>query len=255
MHSMTRKIALITGASRGLGKNAALHLAAQGVDIIGTYHSRRDEAQALVSQIEEAGGRAVMLQLDVADSASFAAFAESVKSALTSHFERDTFDFLLNNAGMGIHASFAETSEAQFDQLVNVHLKGPFFLTQRLLPLLADGGRILNVSSGLARFALPGYAAYAVMKGGIEVLTRYQAKELGARGISVNTIAPGAIETDFGGGAVRDNAELNEMVANNTALGRVGLPDDIGAAIALLFSEGSRWINAQRIEASGGMFL
>jgi NAD(P)-dependent dehydrogenase (short-subunit alcohol dehydrogenase family) len=255
MHSMTRKIALITGASRGLGKNAALHLAAQGADIIGTYHSRRDEAQALVSQIEEAGGRAVMLQLDVADSASFAAFAESVKSALTSHFKRDTFDFLLNNAGMGIHASFAETSEAQFDQLVNVHLKGPFFLTQRLLPLLADGGRILNVSSGLARFALPGYAAYAVMKGGIEVLTRYQAKELGARGISVNTIAPGAIETDFGGGAVRDNAALNEMVANNTALGRVGLPDDIGAAIALLFSEGSRWINAQRIEASGGMFL
>ncbi|GLK87507.1 SDR family NAD(P)-dependent oxidoreductase [Pseudomonas turukhanskensis] len=252
---MTRKIALITGASRGLGKNAALHLAAQGVDIIGTYHSRRDEAQALVSQIEEAGGRAVMLQLDVADSASFGTFAENVKNALTSHFERDTFDFLLNNAGMGIHASFAETSEAQFDQLVNVHLKGPFFLTQRLLPLLADGGRILNVSSGLARFALPGYAAYAVMKGGIEVLTRYQAKELGARGISVNTIAPGAIETDFGGGAVRDNAALNTMVASNTALGRVGLPDDIGAAIALLFSEGSRWINAQRIEASGGMFL
>jgi NAD(P)-dependent dehydrogenase (short-subunit alcohol dehydrogenase family) len=252
---MTRKIALITGASRGLGKNAALHLAAQGVDIIGTYHSRRDDAQALVTQIEEAGGRAVMLQLDVAESASFAAFADNVKSALTSHFERNTFDFLLNNAGMGIHASFAETSEAQFDDLVNVHLKGPFFLTQRLLPLLADGGRIVNVSSGLARFALPGYAAYAVMKGGIEVLTRYQAKELGARGISVNTLAPGAIETDFGGGAVRDNAALNAMVASNTALGRVGVPDDIGAAIALLFSEGSRWINAQRIEASGGMFL
>ncbi|PTQ73004.1 SDR family NAD(P)-dependent oxidoreductase [Pseudomonas sp. GV071] len=252
---MTRKIALITGASRGLGKNAALHLAAQGVDIIGTYHSRRDEAQALVAQIEEAGGRAVMLQLDVADSASFANFADNVRSALSGHFERDSFDFLLNNAGMGIHASFAETSEAQFDQLVNVHLKGPFFLTQRLLPLLADGGRIVNVSSGLARFALPGYAAYAVMKGGIEVLTRYQAKELGARGISVNTLAPGAIETDFGGGAVRDNAALNAMVASNTALGRVGMPDDIGAAIALLFSDGSRWINAQRIEASGGMFL
>jgi NAD(P)-dependent dehydrogenase (short-subunit alcohol dehydrogenase family) len=252
---MTRKIALITGASRGLGKNAALHLAAQGVDIIGTYHSRRDEAQALVAQIEEAGGRAVMLQLDVADSASFANFADNVRSALSGHFERDSFDFLLNNAGMGIHASFAETSEAQFDQLVNVHLKGPFFLTQRLLPLLADGGRIVNVSSGLARFALPGYAAYAVMKGGIEVLTRYQAKELGARGISVNTLAPGAIETDFGGGAVRDNAALNAMVASNTALGRVGMPDDIGGAIALLFSDGSRWINAQRIEASGGMFL
>jgi len=252
---MTRKIALITGASRGLGKNAALHLAAQGVDIIGTYHSRRDDADALVKQIEEAGGRAVMLQLDVGDSASFAAFADTVGTALGSHFETDKFDFLLNNAGMGIHASFAETSEAQFDQLLNVHLKGPFFLTQRLLPLLADGGRILNVSSGLARFALPGYAAYAVMKGGIEVLTRYQAKELGARGISVNTLAPGAIETDFGGGAVRDNADLNAMVASNTALGRVGVPDDIGAAIALLFSDGSRWINAQRIEASGGMFL
>ncbi len=252
---MTRKIALITGASRGLGKNAALHLAAQGIDIIGTYHSRSDEAQALVRQIEEVGGRAVMLQLDVGESATFAAFAEQVRTALTSHFERDSFDFLLNNAGMGIHASFAETSEEQFEQLMRVHLKGPFFLSQRLLPLLADGGRIVNVSSGLARFSLPGYAAYAVMKGGIEVLSRYQAKELGARGISVNTLAPGAIETDFGGGAVRDNADLNAMVAGNTALGRVGLPDDIGAAIALLFSDGAGWINGQRIEASGGMFL
>lgn len=252
---MTRKIALITGASRGLGKNAALHLAAQGVDIIGTYRSRSDEALALAQQIEEAGGRAVMLQLDVGDSVSFAAFAESVGSALREHFDRDRFDYLLNNAGMGIHASFAETSEAQFDELMRVHLKGPFFLTQRLLPLLADGGRILNVSSGLARFSLPGYAAYAVMKGGIEVLTRYQAKELGARGISVNTLAPGAIETDFGGGAVRDNAGLNAMVASNTALGRAGLPDDIGAAIALLFSDGAGWINAQRVEASGGMFV
>ncbi len=252
---MTRKIALITGASRGLGKNAALHLAAQGIDIIGTYHSRSDEAQALVRQIEEVGGRAVMLQLDVGESATFAAFAEQVRTALTSHFERDSFDFLLNNAGMGIHASFAETSEEQFDQLMRVHLKGPFFLSQRLVPLLADGGRIVNVSSGLARFSLPGYAAYAVMKGGIEVLSRYQAKELGARGISVNTLAPGAIETDFGGGAVRDNAGLNAMVASNTALGRVGLPDDIGAAITLLFSEGAGWINGQRVEASGGMFL
>lgn len=252
---MTRKIALITGASRGLGKNAALHLAAQGVDIIGTYRSGRDEALALAQQIEAAGGRAVMLQLDVGNSASFAAFAESVSNALGEHFGRDRFDFLLNNAGMGIHASFAETSEAQFDDLMRVHLKGPFFLTQRLLPLLADGGRIINVSSGLARFSLPGYAAYAVMKGGIEVLTRYQAKELGARGISVNTLAPGAIETDFGGGAVRDNSGLNTMVASNTALGRAGLPDDIGAAIALLFSDGAGWINAQRVEASGGMFV
>jgi NAD(P)-dependent dehydrogenase (short-subunit alcohol dehydrogenase family) len=252
---MTRKIALITGASRGLGKNAALHLAAQGVDIIGTYHSKADEAQALVAEIEGNGGKAAMLQLDVSDSASFDAFVSKVAELLPQHFGRDRFDFLLNNAGIGIHAGFAETTEAQFDQLVNIQFKGPFFLTQKLLPLIADGGRILNVSSGLARFALPGYAAYAAMKGAMEVLTRYQAKELGAHGISVNIIAPGAIETDFGGGAVRDNSQLNAFVAANTALGRVGLPEDIGGAIALLFGEGGQWINAQRIEVSGGMFI
>lgn len=170
-------------------------------------------------------------------------------------FAQERFDFLINNAGIGIHASFAETTEAQFDQLVAIQFKGPFFLTQQLLPLIRDGGRILNVSSGLARFSLPGYAAYAAMKGAMEVLTRYQAKELGARGISVNILAPGAIETDFGGGAVRDNASLNAMVANNTALGRAGLPDDIGGAIASLLADGSHWITGQRIEASGGMFL
>ncbi|CRM71575.1 MULTISPECIES: SDR family NAD(P)-dependent oxidoreductase [Pseudomonas] len=250
-----RKIALITGASRGLGKSAALHLAAQGVDILGTYHSRADEAQALVTQIEQLGGRAAMLQLDVSQSATFAGFADQVTDALKDVFAQDQFDFLVNNAGIGIHASFAETTEAQFDQLVAIQFKGPFFLTQKLLPLIRDGGRILNVSSGLARFSLPGYAAYAAMKGAMEVLTRYQAKELGARGISVNILAPGAIETDFGGGAVRDNANLNAMVANNTALGRAGLPDDIGGAVALLLADGGQWITGQRIEASGGMFL
>ncbi|RZI32218.1 SDR family NAD(P)-dependent oxidoreductase [Pseudomonas orientalis] len=250
-----RKIALITGASRGLGKSAALHLAAQGVDILGTYHSRADEAQALVTQIEQLGGRAAMLQLDVSQSATFAGFADQVADALKDVFAQDQFDFLVNNAGIGIHASFAETTEAQFDQLVAIQFKGPFFLTQKLLPLIRDGGRILNVSSGLARFSLPGYAAYAAMKGAMEVLTRYQAKELGTRGISVNILAPGAIETDFGGGAVRDNANLNAMVANNTALGRAGLPDDIGGAVALLLADGGQWITGQRIEASGGMFL
>ena len=250
-----RKIALITGASRGLGKSAALHLAAQGVDILGTYHSRADEAQALVTQIEQLGGRAAMLQLDVSQSATFAGFADQVTDALKDVFAQDQFDFLVNNAGIGIHASFAETTEAQFDQLVAIQFKGPFFLTQKLLPLIRDGGRILNVSSGLARFSLPGYAAYAAMKGAMEVLTRYQAKELGARGISVNILAPGAIETDFGGGAIRDNANLNAMVANNTALGRAGLPDDIGGAVALLLADGGQWITGQRIEASGGMFL
>ncbi|WP_343573254.1 SDR family oxidoreductase [Pseudomonas sp.] len=252
---MTRKIALITGASRGLGRNAALHLAAAGVDIIGTYRSQANEAQAVAAEIEQRGGRALMLSLDVADSASFDAFVQQVRDGLRDTFGRDRFDFLLNNAGIGIHAAFAETTEEQFDQLVNIQFKGPFFLTQKLLPLIADGGRILNVSTGLTRFALPGYAAYAAMKGAMEVLTRYQAKELGARGIGVNIIAPGAIETDFGGGLVRDNAEINRQIASNTALGRVGLPDDIGGAIATLFGDGSRWINGQRVEASGGMFL
>ena len=252
---MTRKIALITGASRGLGKSAALHLAAQGVDIIGTYHSKADEAQAVVAQIERLGGRAAMLQLDVSQSASFNAFVGSVGDVLKAVFAQDHFNFLVNNAGIGAHASFADTTEAQFDQLVAIHFKGPFFLTQKLLPLISDGGRIINISSGLARFSLPGYSAYASMKGAMEVLTRYQAKELGARSITVNIIAPGAIETDFSGGAVRDNAALNTMVANNTALGRAGLPDDIGGAISTLLADGSNWITGQRIEASGGMFL
>ncbi|MFJ2686334.1 SDR family NAD(P)-dependent oxidoreductase [Pseudomonas sp. NPDC087342] len=252
---MTRKIALITGASRGLGKSAALHLVAQGIDIIGTYNSRADEAQALVAEIESLGGRAAMLQLDVGQSESFAAFSGEVANVLKNHFDQQRFDFLINNAGVGVHANFVDTTVAQFDLLMNIHLKGPFFLTQQLLPLMNDGGRIVNVSSGLARFSLPGYGAYAAMKGAMEVLTRYQAKELGERGIAVNVLAPGAIETDFGGGAVRDIAAVNQMVASNTALGRTGQPDDIGAAIALLLSPGGQWINGQRIEASGGMFL
>jgi NAD(P)-dependent dehydrogenase (short-subunit alcohol dehydrogenase family) len=252
---MNRKIALITGASRGLGKNAALHLAAQGVDIIGTYHSRADEAQALVVEVEKLGAKAVMLQLDVGRSDSFAAFGAKVEQALREQFERERFDFLINNAGVGLHVSFAETTVEQFDMLMNVHFKGPFFLTQQLLPLINDGGRIINISSGLARFTIPGASAYAAMKGAIEVLTRYQAKELGARQIAVNTLAPGAIETDFGGGTVRDNAVVNAMVADNTALGRAGQPDDIGGALALLLSPGAQWINGQRVEASGGMFL
>ncbi|WP_332766645.1 SDR family NAD(P)-dependent oxidoreductase [Pseudomonas koreensis] len=252
---MNRKIALITGASRGLGKNAALHLAAQNIDIIGTYHSRADEAQALVSELQALGAKAVMLQLDVGRSDSFAEFGARVEQALRQTFDRQRFDFLVNNAGIGVHALFADTTPDQFDLLMNVQLKGPFFLTQQLLPLINDGGRIVNVSSGLTRFSLPGYGAYAAMKGAMEVLTRYQAKELGARQIGVNILAPGAIETDFGGGAVRDNSALNAMVASNTALGRAGQPDDIGGALALLLSDGGRWINGQRVEASGGMFL
>lgn len=252
---MNVKIAIVTGGSRGLGKNTALTLAKKGVDVIITYHSKKAEAEEVVKEIEALGQKAVALQLNVTNSQSFTGFADRVKGALKQKWNSDHFDFLVNNAGTGVHVSFVETTEAQFDQMVNEHLKGVFFLTQKLLPLIADGGRIVNVSSGLTRFALPGYVAYATMKGAIETLTKYLAKELGARGIAVNVIAPGAIETDFGGGAVRDNMQLNQYVASQTALGRVGLPDDIGGVIASLLSEDNRWINAQRIEASGGMFI
>lgn len=251
----TSGIAVITGGSRGLGKSMALQLADHGADVILTYRASADEARAVVARIEAKGRKAVALPLDVADSRGYPAFAEAVAGALRTTWQRDRFDYLINNAGTGLHAGFAETTEPQFDELFRVHLKSAFFLTQRLLGLIADGGRILNVSSGLARFALPGYAAYAAMKGGVEVLTRYLARELGPRGITVNTLAPGAIETDFGGGAVRDNPELNRAIAAQTALGRVGLPDDIGGAVAVLLSAETRWMTGQRIELSGGMVL
>ncbi|HHA1439360.1 TPA: SDR family NAD(P)-dependent oxidoreductase [Enterobacter hormaechei subsp. hoffmannii] len=252
---MRERIALVTGGSRGLGKNAVLKLAAEGTDIILTWNSSQQEAQEVVREIEGKGRKAAALQLNVGDTASFARFAQQVKETLTHVWQRDTFDYLVNNAGTGLYAPYTETTEAQFDDAVNIHFKGPFFLTQQLLTLIKDGGRILNVSSGLARFTQPGSGTYAAMKGAMEVLTRYQAKELGVRGISVNIIAPGAIETDFGGGRVRDNAELNQLLASQTALGRVGLPDDIGDAIAALLSDKLGWMNAQRIEVSGGMFL
>lgn len=252
---MSERIALVTGGSRGLGKNAVLKLAAEGTGIILTYNSSEREAQNVVREIEQKGVKAVALQLNVGEIATFCDFAKKVQESLKTVWQRDTFDYLLNNAGTGLYAPYTETTEAQFDDAMNIHFKGPFFLTQTLLPLIKDGGRILNVSSGLARFTQPGSGTYAAMKGAMEVLTRYQAKELGSRGIAVNIIAPGAIETDFGGGRVRDNAELNQLLASQTALGRVGLPDDIGDAIAALLSDKLGWMNAQRIEVSGGMFL
>jgi len=255
MTTSSTKIALVTGASRGLGRNMAIALARRGVEVIGTYHSNKAEADASVAAIEALGRKAVMFQLDTGTTAGFAAFAVDLSQALAATWNRATFDYLVNNAGIGINAPFAETTEADFDRLMNIDLKGVFFLTQRLLPLIADGGRLVNLSSGLARFSLPGYAAYGAMKGAVEVLTRYLAKELGPRGIAVNTIAPGAIETDFAGGAVRDNKQVNAFIASVTALGRPGLPDDIGPAVAALLSEDNRWINAQRIEVSGGMFV
>jgi len=249
------KIALVTGGSRGLGKNMAIAIAKKGLDVIITYNSQKDEAEAVVAEIEALGKKAAALQLNVAKADSFDGFFTEVTKTLTATFGTAKFDFLVNNAGIGICAPFAETKETDFDTLVNIQFKGPFFISQKALPVLNDGGGIINISTGLARFATPGYAAYASMKGGMEVLTKYQAKELGARGIKVNIVAPGAIETDFGGGMVRDNEQVNAHIASQTALGRVGLPDDIGGVVAFLCTEDARWITAQRIEASGGMFL
>ena len=251
---MPNKIALITGASRGLGRATALALAAKGVTVIGTYHSNKTEADATAAAIAAKGGKAHFLQLDTAAVAGFPAFAAALRKVLQTE-GRDRFDFLVNNAGIGHYAPFAETRESDFDSLMNIHFKGVFFLTQTLLPVIEDGGRIVNLSSGLTRFSLPGSSAYAAMKGAVEVLTRYLAKELGPRGIAVNTIAPGAIETDFGGGRVRDDKNVNAFIAGVTALGRAGRPEDIGGAVASLLSDESRWITAQRIEVSGGMFV
>ncbi|OIN99875.1 MAG: short-chain dehydrogenase [Desulfovibrionaceae bacterium CG1_02_65_16] len=248
-------IALITGGSRGLGRSMALALAAQGVDVILTYVSKRAEAEDVAAQIEGLGRKAMVLPLDVSAVSGFAAFADSLRGVLSERWGRQDFDALVNNAGIGIHASFAETTEKQFDRLMNIHVKGMFFLTQTLLPLLRDGGRIINVSSGLTRFSLPGYAAYSTMKGAVEVLTHYLARELGPRGIAVNVVAPGAIETDFDGGSVRDTPAVNAFIAAQTAMGRAGRADDIGGAVAALLAPGAAWITGQRIEVSGGMFL
>ena len=247
-------ITLITGGSRGLGRNAAIHLARAGHDLILTYRSKAAEAEAVAAELQALGRRVAVLPLDVADSGSFAAFAGRVREVLAG-WGRQRFEHLVNNAGTGLHVPFAETTEAQLDEMYRIHFKGPYLLTQALLPLLADGGRILNISSGLARFSMPGTSAYGSMKGAVEVLTRYLARELGERRISVNTLAPGAIETDFGGGRLRDDRQLNAWVASQTPLGRVGQPDDIGGAVAALLGPGTAWINGQRIEASGGMLL
>ncbi|WP_408951897.1 SDR family NAD(P)-dependent oxidoreductase [Lysobacter sp. Hz 25] len=249
------KIALVTGASRGLGRNTALNIARHGGDVVLTYQRRAEDAAAVVAEIEAMGRKAVALPLDTGDVAAFAPFVQTLRTALQDTWQRESFDHLVNNAGHGDNAPFERTTEAQFDRLVDVHFKGVFFLTQALLPLIADGGRIVNLSTGLTRFSAPGWSAYAAAKGAVEVLTVYLAKELGSRGIAVNTVAPGAIETDFFGGAVRDTPEFNRHFAEMTALGRVGLPDDIGPMIASLLSEQNRWVNAQRIEVSGGQAI
>jgi NAD(P)-dependent dehydrogenase (short-subunit alcohol dehydrogenase family) len=250
-----RKIALITGASRGLGRNTAIHLAKKSVGVVITYLSNKNEADAAVREIEAEGAKGVALQLDTSKTDSFEEFKQRLLKALKTMWGRENFDYLVNNAGFGIAKSIIETNEEDFDKLVNTQYRGLFFITQKLIPLLRDGGSIVNISSGLARFAIPTNCAYAMTKGGVEVFTRYLAKELGHRQITANSVAPGATETDFGGGAVRDNPEYNKMISSIVALGRPGKPDDIGKMISALLSDDNHWINAQRIEVSGGQLI
>ncbi|MCZ8517743.1 SDR family oxidoreductase [Paenibacillus filicis] len=250
-----QKIALVTGGSRGLGRNATIALSRKGIDVIVTYHSRKEEAESVVKLVEGNGRKAAALQLDAGDVSSFEAFASRLSDVLKEKWNQEHFDYLINNAGIGVHAPLVDTTEEQFDSLMNVHFKGVFFLTQKLISRIADNGRIVNVSTGLTRFAIEGYGAYAAMKGAIEILTKYMAKEWGRRGIRVNAVAPGAIATDFGGGALRDNQGRRDFIGSQTALGRVGEADDIGGVVASLCTEEMGWVNAQRIEASGGMFL
>lgn len=249
------KIALVTGGSRGLGRNMAISIAKKGIDVVLTYNSNKQKADEVVSEIQSLGQKAFAVQLDTGNVKLFDEFFKQVTTHLKEQTGNTNFDFLINNAGTALYAPFAETTEQQFDEVLNIHYKGVFFLTQKALPFINDGGRIINISSGLARFSFPGSSAYGSMKGAIEVLTRYLAKELGPRSIAANAVAPGAIETDFGGGHVRDNKDVNDQIAGVTALGRVGLPDDIGGVVAFLCTEEARWINGQRIEVSGGMSL
>jgi NAD(P)-dependent dehydrogenase (short-subunit alcohol dehydrogenase family) len=255
MTSNSGKVALVTGGSRGLGKDMAIQLADKGFDVIITYNTNSSEAAKVVSEVVSAGRKAMAIQLDVSDFKTFDAFVNEVKKALKDHFKTERIFALVNNAGTGAYTTIAETSEVLFDSMVNIHLKAPYFITQKLLPVISDGGSVVNISSGLARFSYPNYAPYAIMKAAVESLSRYQAQEWGSRGIRVNTVAPGAIATDFGGGAVRDNPELNAMIAGTTALGRVGLADDIGGVVAFLCSEDAKWVNAQRIEVTGGVHI
>ncbi|MFM0078105.1 SDR family oxidoreductase [Paraburkholderia sediminicola] len=248
------KIAIVTGGSRGLGRNTVLNLAKRGVSSVFTYCANQAEADKVVRLVAEEGQRAIALPLDTGKASTFDSFVEQVRASL-AQLGAERFDYLVNNAGTSNHTPFEKTTEEELDSLYHVHFKGVFFLTQKLLPLIKDGGRIVNISSGLTRITFPGSGSYASMKGAVEVLTRYLAKELGSRRIAVNTVAPGAVATDFGGGLVRDNPEFNKLVADATALGRAGLPDDIGPMIASLLSEDNRWVNGQRIEVSGGMSL
>lgn len=252
---MSYKIALITGASRGLGREMALNLAKDGVHILFTYYRNEAKALEVVSEIEHLGSRAQAFQYDASQPMSGADLKLQIASFLQAEYGHANLDFLINNAGTGLYKPIGDTTESDFDEMANIHLKSVYFLTQALLPILNDGGSIINISSGLTRFSIPGSSAYAMMKGGIEVFTRYLAKELGGRKIRANIVAPGAIATDFGGGINRDNDEKRAIISSITALGRVGEPEDVGGIVAFLCSDKAQWINGQRIEVSGGMLV
>jgi len=253
--TMNKRIAVITGGNRGLGKSTVLCLAKQSIDCIFTYRSHEKEAKEVVKQVQDLGSKAVALQLDVSDMLGFEDFAQQLQNVLQTHWQQSEFDYLINNAGVGLTSSFADTSESTFDTLININLRGVFFVTQTLLPFIKNGGRIINLSSGLTRFSLPGHITYAMTKGAIEVMTRYLAQELAPKNITVNVVAPGAIETDFGNGVVRDNDEVNAFITSQTAMGRVGVTDDIGPMIANLLADENRWMTGQRLEVSGGMYI
>jgi NAD(P)-dependent dehydrogenase (short-subunit alcohol dehydrogenase family) len=253
--SKNSKIALVTGGSRGIGRNSAIALSKKGIDVIITYNSQKEKADLVAKEIEANGAKAVTMQLDVSDVSSFDFFASKLSDVLKKNWNQEHFDFLINNAGVSNHTSILDTTEEQFDNLMNIHFKGVFFLTQKLIPFIADKGGIVNTSTGLTRFTIPGSGVYSAMKGAVEVLTRYLAKELGSRGIRVNTIAPGAINTEFSGSAYIENPGLKDFIGSQTALGRIGEASDIGGIVANLCTDEMGWINAQRIEASGGMFL
>ncbi|WP_159476010.1 SDR family NAD(P)-dependent oxidoreductase [Chryseobacterium sp. 18068] len=249
------KIALVTGGSRGLGKNSALKIAEKGLDVIITYNSNKEEADKTVAEIQALGQKAIAFQLDTRNTKSFDEFIKKVTDHLEENTGSKNLDYLINNAGTALYSPIVETTEEQLDEMVDIHFKGVFFLTQKFLPFINDEGGIVNISSGLARFALPGSSVYGSLKAGVEMLTKYMAKELGSRKIKANVVAPGAIETDFGGGRTRDDKNVNSLIAGNTALGRAGLPEDIGGVVAFLCTDDAGWITAQRIEVSGGMFF
>lgn len=252
---MNSKIALVTGGSRGLGKNMAIRLAESGKDVVITYNTQKQEADKVVVEINNTGQKALALKLDIGKIKSLDAFVDRFSMTLKDEFQTDKFDFLINNAGIGVNIPFSKVTEEDFDMFLNIHFKGVYFLTQKTLPFMNDGGRIINISTGTTRFCYPGYSVYASMKGAIETFTKYLAKELGERKIAANVVAPGGIETDFNNAAIRNNPQVKTFLASQTALGRVGQVEDIGGIVAFLCSKDAGWINAQRIEASGGVFI